>query len=349
MAHLRTRGGPADGAALLPVLIWGDGRTGFEQAKISHELGVEGTQMQDHLGELGKIFIAGTGRSGTTVLPEFFGKHPDVWLVPYESKFIVESDGISTLIPLLCERYSVTASHLALARFIDYMRVRIPLKTATEEWELDCQFDKLIGEDSYYPPLDAFEAAITDYKLNGTPIPKHFSRRAELIALARTLVSEMFGRPTLSAGKSVWVEKTPSNIVAMDLLWELFPEATIVHIKRDPRGVVHSFMKQDWAPATLPEATSFVATIYWRWLMLRRRLDLGGRRYLEIKLEDFARSPEEYVPQIAAMTGLSAAQFDVRGLWPRVVSNWQTEMPKASQAYCERKLARYFDLMGYSI
>lgn len=305
--------------------------------------------MPDRHDTMGKIFVAGTGRSGTTVLNWILGRHPDVWMVPDESRFIVDGDGLRDLIPNLCERYSVGACGLALTRFIEYMRVGLPRTNATEAWEFDSRFDKLIGEDNYYPPLDAFLAAITAYEFNGGPWPKHFTERGDLIALARTLVSDMFGRPASAAGKKAWVEKTPDNLIAMDLLWELFPEATVVHIKRDPRGVLHSLMKQPWAPGTLPEATSYLASIYWGWTMLKGRLDFDGRNYLEIKLEDLAAQPEEQLSQLAGVTGLAAGGFDVRLLDLHRVNYWQAEMPKASQVYCEQRLAPYFDVMGYAI
>ena len=49
-------------------------------------------------------------------------------------------------------------------------------------------------------------------------------------------------------GRRDWCEKTPFNILCMDFLWELVPEATIVHIKRHPVAVVASHVDQPWAP-----------------------------------------------------------------------------------------------------
>jgi len=66
--------------------------------------------LTDDLDILGKIFIAGTGRCGTTLLHSILGTHPEAFKIPFESKFIVEADGLNALIPSLHSRFSITAS-----------------------------------------------------------------------------------------------------------------------------------------------------------------------------------------------------------------------------------------------
>ena len=189
--------------------------------------------MVDKIGALGKIFIAGTGRCGTTILHTILGRHPQAYRIPFEFKFIVEGDGLNALLPRLHADFSVTASDLALIRFIEMMN------------EDTHQFSSLLGAQYYFPPLQEYIDNLTDFIYNGHPFPKKFECREDLVAVTRHFVSTMFGAPTLNAGKRFWVEKTPSNIIAMDLIWELFPEATIIHIKRDPRGVLFSLLQQD--------------------------------------------------------------------------------------------------------
>lgn len=67
----------------------------------------------------------------------------------------------------------------------------------------------------------------------------------------------------------------------MDFLWELVPEATIVHIKRHPVAVVASHIDQPWAPPTVDGALAWLKPVYDRWLawktatrdFVRRTLD----------------------------------------------------------------------------
>ena len=153
----------------------------------------------DKIGALGKIFIAGTGRCDTTILHAILGRHPQAYRILSESKFIVEGDGLNALLPRLHADFSVTASDLALIRFIEMMN------------EDTHQFSSLLGAQYYFPPLQEYIDNLTDFIYDGRPFPKMFECRGELIAVTRHFVSTMFGAPTLNAGKRFSVEKTPSN------------------------------------------------------------------------------------------------------------------------------------------
>lgn len=297
-------------------------------------------------------FVAGTGRSGTTLLHDMIGAHPSVYAVPGESKFIVEGDGLNALIPALTGRYSVTASDLALLRFMVLMGLDLPAATQTEGTEFGRALAERIGPQFFHPPLQRYIAALTDFNFGfgpdviASPYPKHFEDRRTLIRLSHDLVADMFGGAAQAAGKRIWCEKTPSNLIAIDLLWEMFPKAAIIHIKRDPRGVLHSLMQQDWAPHDLAQATSFLRHIYIRWKRLKPRLGLPDPRYLEIKLEDLCAAPEQVMAQVAGVIGIAPA-FRLSGTKAAMADRWKTEMSAADRAYCETKLADIFDLMGY--
>jgi hypothetical protein len=167
-----------------------------------------------------------------------------------------------------------------------------------------------------------------------------------VITLARRLISTMFGAPTLAAEKRHWAEKTPSNLIAMDFLWDLFPEAAIIHIKRDPRGVLFSFSQQSWLPRDLKQVTSILGHIYWRWMRLKPRLNLASRRYIEIKLEDLADKPRETMAAIARVLDVSS-EFVFNRLDLALADRWKTEMPAEQRHFAEQELGPYFALMGY--
>lgn len=298
--------------------------------------------------EAGKIFVAGTGRSGTTLMSALLGSHPAIFRVPGESKFIVEGDGLYNLRPHLCENFSVTSSDLALIRFIEAMGAPLERYMTSPDFALSWKYSERIGDKYYFPPLAKFLSAVTAFEADGFPFPKHFTRREDLIALMRELVGTMFGGPAQDAKKRFWVEKTPANILAMDFLWELFPEASIIHIKRDPRGVVHSLMQQSWAPSDLHQATAIVKSIYWRWMQLKERLDLQARKYIEVSLEDLSRTPASVMQRIAGVIGVEP-DFNLRRVEPGAADRWKSEMPLESCRYCEGQLAEYFDIMGYDI
>jgi hypothetical protein len=48
---------------------------------------------------------------------------------------------------------------------------------------------------------------------------------------------------TLRAGKERWIEKTPDNILHLDLIWERWPAAHVLHVVRDYRDVYASWKR----------------------------------------------------------------------------------------------------------
>ena len=64
-----------------------------------------------------RIFIGGTGRSGTTVLQHVLSCHPELYSVPIETKFIVQSDGLYSLVQHLTDDYSITDASIGISRF----------------------------------------------------------------------------------------------------------------------------------------------------------------------------------------------------------------------------------------
>jgi omega-hydroxy-beta-dihydromenaquinone-9 sulfotransferase len=300
------------------------------------------------------VFIGGTGRSGTTLLHELVSSHPAIYGIPGETKFIVEGDGLAALIPALTHRFSITASDLALLRFMALMGLDVADTPFQEGREFAADLASRLGAPDYHSALARFVAGLVDFNMTtahnpvGSPYPRHFENRAELIALTRAFLTDLFGFATARSGKAIWCEKTPANLLEIDLLWEIFPNARILHIKRDPRGVLHSLMQQDWAPSDLHQATALLRQIYIRWRSLKPRLALPDPRYLEFKLEDLAATPEPVLSAIAATLGLEPA-FRQRSVNPALASRWKSEMPANHRAHCERELADIFDLMGYTV
>jgi hypothetical protein len=293
---------------------------------------------------LGKVFIAGTGRSGTSILHNIVGGHPDAFKVPGESKFIVEGDGLRALVAALGDPCAVSSADLALNRFIAWTEA---LGERAENGIERLGYFHTIGRDWYFPPLRAFVDRLIAFREGPDYVfPRLFENRDELIALTREMVSAMFGAPAVAAGKRLWVEKTPNNLLAMDFVWELFPEACVIHIKRDPRAVLKSFMEQPWLPGDRERCATVLADIYAGWRHLKPRLDLAGRRYLEIRLEDLISSPRQMLGRIARLLGVEN-EFSGDGLHADRIDTWRTNMAADDREFAERVLAPYFALMGY--
>ncbi|GAA1403484.1 sulfotransferase family protein [Catellatospora coxensis] len=253
------------------------------------------------------VFVAGTGRSGTSRIADVIGEHPLIHRIPMETKFIVDPGGLRDLAAALTERYDPHVGEDALHRLSELLTVRLPgrrddrgktvpelvgrqrYRNAVQQlWQqlIACTFVEPAPADGFADadrPAGAFEPVG-----RRRVVPRYFSDRGELLAILRGLVDTLFGGAAADAGKPIWCEKTPFNLLAMDFLWELFPEATIVHIKRHPVSVLASHLAQPWAPSTVDDALVYLKPVYHRWLTWKGGADLAGRRYIEVRAEDLA-------------------------------------------------------------
>lgn len=311
-----------------------------------------------------RIFIGGTGRSGTTILYRALGCHEAIHSLPDEMRFLVDPDGLITLIDSLTDRYSPVLGREALYRFERLMRVYLtaPETSPYEEYNIA----DWLGGEYYWDRLDQFCSALVDTTFAGSDLlidqleqkpellrkdlkaVKYFSDRNALVSLAAAFVDDLFLHAAQQHDKNTWCEKTPNNLLHVDFLWELFPESVFIHIKRDPRGVVHSLTKQPWAPNELRTASLFLLRIYERWFDIKARLDFGAFRYLELKLEDLARDPVGTLAWISSRCGLDNRFQDVPEITLDKVQYWQEAMSRDDQLLVNNILGNYIELMGYS-
>ena len=99
-------------------------------------------------------------------------------------------------------------------------------------------------------------------------------------------------------GKKLWAEKTPRNIRAIAQFVEMFPEARVIHIVRDPRDVICSLMGRSKAAANAIESwLGSVSTIQ----------PLAGHENVrQVRYEDLCREPERVMGELFEFLGVSA-------------------------------------------
>lgn len=266
----------------------------------------------------------------------------------------------------LTYRYDPVFSEDALQRFTEFLTVRIPGKRDDRGRTVP----ELVGEQRYrdaverlWPQLIACtfdESAPAGWFGNAdrpaTPfapesrrrvLPKYFSDRKELLGVLRGLTDTLFGGAAEDAGKETWCEKTPFNLLYMDFLWELVPEATIVHIKRHPVSVVASFVEQPWAPPTVDGALAYLKPIYTRWLSWSSTANLADRRYIEVKAEDLA---DDWPGQRSALfKGIGVDDHVTPSAFQSVkLTNRDGYFDRGTRAAIERDLGDIISAMGYA-
>jgi len=241
-----------------------------------------------------QIFVVGSPRSGTTVLAGALNQISGVW-IGKETGFI----------PFLYEAAVEPAN----------------------DWD-DRRLDKLI-------------AAINSYLSS-----EHWEQRASVEGVRR------FWAQTGTAGyaglvRYVWSldeppdgaevtfrgDQTPTYVLAIPLLEQLFPDAYYIHIVRDPRDVVASIL-----PLMFGAQSAGVAASDWNecvagWWAAERRLP--PERRCEVRYEDLVTEPAQTLGRLAEFLGapspadLDATSIpaDVHGLARRVLHHARLAEP----------------------
>jgi hypothetical protein len=171
---------------------------------------------------------------------------------------------------------------------------------------------------------------------------RHFERPA-IASAAGEMVDTLYSYPMAAAGKRVWCEKTPHNILYLSALAELLPEATFVHIKRDPRGVVWSLSQQRFGPSDLEQSALWLREVCRAWLADTFR----PKNYFEIKLEDLATDLLETLRPITTACRLEPEWSGLPRMDPVKVNHWEAEMGLHDRRLVDDVLGDLIGEMGY--
>jgi hypothetical protein len=318
------------------------------------------------LSDPGPFFIAGTGRSGTSQLARVIGDHPQVHSLADETRFIVDPGGLEDLARALTTAYTPYHADDALRRFDYVMSYHVTGKamTAFNGWDVP----GMVGSDRYWRELSGLWESLIWYEFEEivpgdeplifppvSPfrpgrflrvVARYFASREELIAVLSSFVNRLFSGAAGDHGKPAWCEKTPFNLLSMPFLWELFPEATIVHVIRHPEDVVASHMDQGWAPSDLEAAVSWLEPIYDRWLRFRDTAELSAGQYVEVRLEELAHEWPQSRGLLFAALGLPDAETE-HTIDPRHVHHRREQLTPEERSLVNRRLSWAIAALGY--
>lgn len=202
------------------------------------------------------IFVGGTGRSGTWVMGRLLGNHPDYVTVRTELRFHSSEQGLRDLV----------RGEEAPEAFVERVRDRwFGIKGASGN------------------PKGLFMLATRD-ELRRASRRLVEDAEADVTAAARSFVHELVDPFALGRGAIGWVETTPDNASASDVLTRVFPDALVVVMSRDGRDVASSVHSMPWGP------DSIVASLDWWEERVREadiaRQDADPARVLDVRLEE---------------------------------------------------------------
>jgi hypothetical protein len=273
------------------------------------------------------IFVVGVARSGTTLLSAMLSAHPRLDCGP-ESRFF--------------------ARHRHLA----------PLERR-----------RLLDAAAWPEPALAFIGSLSN---QGHPVIELFGLtmdevRAYLAARPPSLAAMLESLTVLHAaraGKARWIEKTPRHLLMTDTLWQLWPDARVVRIVRDPRDVALSLAGLPFAKESI---VGNLVRVDQDDRASRERIE-GDPRAMTLRYEDLVTEPERELRRICEFVAEAwePAMLDARTSaanvaaehewWKRSVAGplttasvgrWRREMSEDASRFASLHLAGFLREHGY--
>lgn len=303
--------------------------------------------MPSSLSQQDPIFVGGTGRSGTSVMADLLNSHPAIVLPVHENKLIVEKGGLRDIVDQLGGRFDMKRHHYAVTDFAHWARklrnlgfrdpalnekVRVLRQTRRLGFHAACEVvarenpgtDLSIHAIGHGFDFAHYDRSVTDFILRirgwkldsgivdteGVIQPFFIPRvmdRSEILRECRLFLNNLYAHPMARAGASRWCDDTPSNWMYFDFLHELYPGMKFIHMIRDPRDVVGSYLKQVWAPSDPKVIVAMLQAQFSDYEDVKRQVPPD--RVMEIRIEDIAADKDRILQELSVFLGVENA-FD---------------------------------------
>jgi Sulfotransferase family len=288
------------------------------------------------------VFIGGTGRSGTSIAASLIASHPDFCLPCHENKLIVERAGLIDIVNQLSGRYDILRNHFAVQAFVTraqklrqhgfndvQLNSEVQRLMTQEHMGAHAAMEQVqrsnphihgsihaiaagFGADHYWQCISRFVIGIASYAsergimdtdglLQPFFITKQLTREA-ILSECRSFLDQLYGPSMVSSHAARWIDDTPANFLYADFLHELYPNMKLVHMMRDPRDVVASYLDQVWTPSDPQQVAQLCAGMIDSYCELRSKLP--PESVLEVRLEDLVEHTDETLTKLADFLGV---------------------------------------------
>ena len=295
------------------------------------------------------VFVGGTGRSGTTIMGDLLGKHPEIRTsTPIEIKFLSNRLGLLDVVFGRDESQKNKKGSVSIFNYRIYRKRK--LREKEKQAKILAEFEDQVWNkwwDIDAPPphgrglVSGISRPVLENLLSSLRRDLNINR----IWAARRFMKRFIALQDEAGLEKYWVETTPMNIRTADKLLKLFPKALFINMVRDPRDVIASLITKNWGPTTPMEGITWI----------EKRLTDGNnalkhvpaKQKITIALEDLAiNQREDTYRKLANFLSISDSpkmrKFFEAELTPVKATSgrWKTEIssPEFDAAYAQLEL-----------
>lgn len=312
-----------------------------------------------------KIFVVGCPRSGTSWTSEMIAQHPD----------IVRLYGESHLYKLFYDPFTYLKQlkwrqRLELKAWIFKQFGPLPIFTGFNSDQIWAGFPRIYR---LYEKSDPYSGPHTcvDRKEFAKLIKAARAGEGDDLTKVKKLIEAMLDAAFYAQGgdrHKIMLEKTPMHLKYIDVILESFPEAKVVEIVRDVRGVCASWQAR---AKTQRWARKPVGDLVHQWVEgveigeKYRRDHVLGDRILQVRYEDLRQDTANHLHRIFTFIGLPLADQNISNIVTAlnienvkqkgegqhirkgIVDAWKNELSQDDIELCNRAAAPQLKKLGY--
>jgi hypothetical protein len=319
-------------------------------------------------------------------MADMLNSHPEIVLPAHENKLIVERDGLRDVVNQFSAPFDMKRNHYAVADFARWAKklrnlgfrdpklneqVKALMNTQRMGFHRACEvvarenpgsefsihavghgfgfphYDKCANDFIRGICLNISDAGIVDTEGLISPfITPKVMERDEILAASRTFLDSLYEPPLNRASASRWCDDTPSNWLYFDFLHELYPDMKFIHMIRDPRDVVGSYMKQVWAPSDPNVIVAIFKAQFAAYEAIKARVPAD--RVKEVRLEDITADRARVMSEVADFLGVEN-RFNVDLFFNEKVNTgtYANKVGEGSMGAIERELSDWMETHDY--
>lgn len=210
------------------------------------------------------FFIVSAGRSGTTLLQAILTQQSEICIPP-------ESDMLGSLIA----EYQQTYCRLSWREIVTLFCGKLACGMEFCHWDI----------------------LLKGFNFEARKIPEGQRSLARLIDLYF-----QFFLKKHAPEATRWGDKTPHYVLWLPQIDSVFPEAQYVHIFRDGRDVVASYLQLGWVRSVADGCDMWLSRIQAAMDYSQRT---NGRKFLMVRYESLVQTPEPVIQQVCNFLGLN--------------------------------------------